>query len=281
MRNSPGHPKTLLAAALCALLALVGAPRTEAGITSVTIDGDVAEVEIDVDLLAAELTLTFEDVTGLSESNLGLDASAVSPLDTTLLSRLPSLVSLVSGLLLLVEVEPPSNGGLSFDGVVTLELYTTLLNHSSGTLLRLFAASNGGGFEDVTEWVGDGSYRVRSTRGDFSQFLVLLDERSVDTVIETKFDRLWDLLDEHDAQIDGAVLADLADLVADAEDDYDEDEIELAIAHLEDFIDEVIDHSGDDVPATWRSARDLDNVAGLLRAAAATLNFSLDWKLAN
>lgn len=284
MRTWFGHPERLLPAVLCLLLLLLlaaYAPGAEAGITSVTIDGDVAEVEIDVGLLAAEMTLTFEDATGLTESNLGLDASAVDPLDTALLARLPTLTSLVSALLLIVEVDPPTSGGLSFDGPVTIELYTDELTYTSDTKLRLFAAPSGGVFHDVTHYVGDGSYRVRGTKGGFSQFLVLLDQRSIDTIIETKFDRLWDLLDEYDTQIDSGVLADLEDLLEDAEEDYDEDELALAIAHLEDFIDEVVDESGSNVPNSWRSARDLDNVAGLLRAAATTLDFSLDWKLDN
>jgi hypothetical protein len=279
MRTWTGYPTCLLLAALCAFALLLPAVDSEAGITSVTISGDEAEIEIDVGLLSVELLLTFEEVTGLSAANLGLDASAVSLLDLGLLARLPNLISLVGGLLLIVDVVPPSTGGLSFDGIVTVELYTTLLTYTSGTKLRLFAAHGGGGFHDVTEYVGSGSYRVRGSKGDFSEFLILLDLRSIDTIIETKFERLWDLLDEYDTQIDSNVLDDLEELLADAEEDYDEDELALAIEHVEDFIDEVIDHSGSDVPDTWRAARDLDNVAGLLRSAAATLRFSLDWKL--
>ncbi|HMB53366.1 MAG TPA: DUF6689 family protein [Thermoanaerobaculia bacterium] len=281
MRTWTGYPTRFLLAALSALALLLPAVDTEAGITSVTISGDEAEIEIDVGLLSAEMLLTFEDVTGLTEANLGLDASATSILDTALLARLPSLTSLVGGLLLVAEVDPPSTGGLEFDGIVTVELYTTLLTYTSGTKWRLFAAHGGGNFHDVTELVDGGSYRVRGSKGSFSEFLILLDLRSIDTIIEAKFDRLWDLLDEYDTQIDSDVLDDLEDLLADSEEDYDEDELALAITHLEDFADEVVDHSGSDVPETWRAARDLDNVAGLLRAAAATLDFSLDWKLNN
>ena len=36
------------------------------------------------------------------------------------------------------------------------------------------------------------------------------------------------------------------------------------------------DHSGSDIPEVWRAARDLDNVAGYLRAGADTLRFSLN-----
>lgn len=281
MRTWTGYPTRFLLAALCALALLLPAVDTEAGITSVTISGNEAEIEIDVGLLSAEMLLTFEDVTGLTEANLGLDASATSILDTVLAARLPSNTSLVGGLLLVVEVDPPSTGGLEFDGIVTVELYTTLLTYTSGTKWRLFAAHDGGAFHDITELVDGGSYRVRGSKGSFSEFLILLDLRSIDTIIEAKFDRLWDLLDEYDTQIDSDVLDDLEDLLEDAEEAYDEDELANAIGHLEDFVDEVVDNSGSDIPETWRAARDLDNVAGLLRAAAATLDFSLDWKLNN
>lgn len=281
MRTSPGQLTRFVAVALCACFAMAYTPTAAAGIESVTITGDVAEIEIEVGLLAADLTLTFEDATGLTEANLGLDAAATSTLDTTLLSRLPSAVALATGLLLSVEIEPPSSGGLSFDGPVEIELHTHDLEYVSGTKLRLFAAPLGGAFHDVTTWVGSGSYRVRGSKGEFSEFLVLVDNRTVDTVIATKFDRLWALLDDHESAIAADVHADLEDLLADAEENYDEDNLSGAIGHLDDFNDKVVANSGDDVPDTWRSARDLDNVAGLLRAAAATLRFSLDWKLNN
>jgi hypothetical protein len=262
-----------------ALTCLVASP-VQAGIASVEVDG--SELTAELSLLggtAAELTITFEDVVGLSESNMGLSVSPVSLLDLSLLGRLPStLTSLLGGFPLLLTVEPPTSGGLSFEGVVTIELYTHDLLYASGCPFRLFAASLGGGFVDITESHSSGSYRVAGVKGGFSQFLILADLRSVDTVIGGKFDRLGDLLTAYASDIDSVVLAQLESLLVSAHDFYQDDKLVQAIQKIEQFESKVEQHSGSDIPDVWRSARDLDNVAGLLRAAAGTLRFSLGLK---
>jgi hypothetical protein len=49
-----------------------------------------------------------------------------------------------------------------------------------------------------------------------------------------------------------------------------------AISDLDVFTATVELHSGSDIPDVWRSAHDLVDVAGLLRAGGRTLRFSLN-----
>ncbi len=226
----------------------------------------------------ADLTLTFEDVQGLSLSNLGLSVHLVSLTDSALLARLPG--SVVPALPLLLRIEPPSTGSLSFEGIATLELHTHDLQYTASTPLRLFTAPLGGTFKDMTADNGAGSYRTRGTTGGFSEFLIVSDTRSLDSVIALKFDGLEDLLDEYEGDMPGSVYDDLEDLLEAAHAEYTGGDTNDAIQEIDDFIELVEDHSGSDIPEVWRSARDLSNVAGYLRAGADTLRFSLRLKRA-
>ena len=111
----------LLAALLpAAALALPGAP---AGPT-VTIDGNQASVTLAAGGVSLDLTLTFEQVVGLNAANLGISARVATP--SELVGRLPdnALTSLPAGFPLLVTVEPPASGGLSFSGVASVDVHT-------------------------------------------------------------------------------------------------------------------------------------------------------------
>lgn len=275
MRTSAGPSILFVAVLLCALAFALPAA---AGVDSVTIDGDQAVAELSVAGVEATLTLTFEDTVGLTEQNLGLSVAQINPLDPLLLARLPTLTSLPTGLPMLIRIEPPFSGGLTFDGMVEVEIYTHALSYSVGCPFRLFSAPLGGDFQDITDSLGGGSYRVRGGKGEFSEFLVVVEARAVDTVIAAKLSRLDGLLSTYGSQIDHAVLDDLEELLDSAEKSYDDGNLLPAIKKVEAFISKVESHSGDDVPDVWRSARDLDNVAGLLRAGAETLHFSLTWK---
>lgn len=226
--------------------------------------------------LGASVTLSFEDVTGLNLLNLGLSAQVVNPNDPALLARLPAGDSVA--LPLLLRIEPPVAGGLSFRGVASLEIHTENLLYTPGSPLRLFTAPLGGPFEDFTVAMGAGSYRARGTTGGFSEFLIVSESRPVDQVITTKFDRLEEELDEYAAAMPAALYEDLSARLAAARADYAGGATLQAIQKIDGFITVVQQHSGTEIPNVWRAARDVENVAGYLRAGAMTLRFSLSRK---
>jgi hypothetical protein len=271
MRRIP----VLLTLVLCAALPAAG----QGTVGTPTVSGNT--ISLNVSVLGgydADLTLSFEDVQGLSLTNLGLSVHLISLTDSTLLARLPS--SVVPALPLLLRIEPPATGTLSFEGIATLELHTHDLQYTAGTPLRVFSAPLNGAFKDITEDMGAGSYRARGTTGGFSEFLIVSDTRSLDPVIALKLDKLEDLLEEYEGDMPGSVYDDLEEILEDAHAAYTGGSTNQAIQEIDDFLELVEDRSGTDIPDVWRAARDLDNVAGYLRASAMTLRFSLRLKRA-
>lgn len=240
----------------------------------VNVSGDIATANIGNPLLPplADMTFDFEDVSGLNTSSLGLTATLVSPLDTGLLARLPGglLNTIPNTLPLLVTVEPPLTGGLSFR-TVRVEVHTHLLPYTAGSSLRLFKASLGGAFVDITDEIAPGSVRARGTTGGFSQFLILVDLRYTSTVVAAKITALrnrvntlpWSERQPFHALIDRAEAA-----VA-VEDFVD------ALDATQDIADRALARAGTHLLDEWRAARNGDNQAGDLIAGAATLKFSI------
>ena len=271
MRRIP----VLLILVLCAALPAAG----QGTVGTPTISGNTISLNVSVPGgYDADLTLSFEDAQGLTLTNLGLSVHLISLTDSTLLARLPS--SVAPALPLLLRIEPPTTGTLSFHGVASLELHTEDLQFTAGTPLRLFSAPLNGTFKDITAEMGAGSYRTRGTTGGFSEFLIVSDTRSLDSVIALKFDKVEELLEEYEGDMPGSVYDDLEEILEDAHAAYTAGSTNQAIQEVDDFLELVEDHGGTDIPDVWRAARDLDNVAGYLRGAAMTLRFSLELKRA-
>ena len=260
------------------LLLLLPLPLAAEGIVNLVVQGNEVSAGISLPLdITADLKITFEQAEGLSAESIGLSATLASLTDPGLLSRLQS--ALIPGALpMLLRIQPPTDGGLSFQGVVTIEIHTHLLPFTVNTPLRLFAASEGGKFQDITTSVGMGSYRCKGRKGSFSEFLILVDLRPVNWAIAQKLDRLDQILEDHEAEIAAPVFAELTALAAAIRSKHSMGQTQAAIGKTEDFIALVEAHSGADIPNAWRSAGDLDNVAGHLRAAGETLRFSLIMK---
>lgn len=262
-----------------ALLCLTSASWA-AGISNIQVDGNTVTADLDVaGQYHADLTLTFEHAVGLNAANLGLSAELVSPSDSSLLSRLPdpTAISLPGAFPVRLRIEPPASGGLSFSGLMQVELYTHNLLYSPASPLRLFSASNGGAFHDITASMSSGSYRVRGGKGQFSELLIVADTRSAQTVIESKFARAQALLDNNSSLLGGNAYASLSSQLAAAKSSYENGDLVAAINKVEAFSNAVEAQSGQDIPEVWRSSGGLVNVAGLLRSAAGTLRFSLNW----
>ncbi|HYU32759.1 MAG TPA: DUF6689 family protein [Thermoanaerobaculia bacterium] len=257
------------------LLLLLPLPLAAEGIVDLVVQGNQVHAGISLPLnITADLTISFEQAEGLSADSIGLSAQLVSLTDSSLLSRLQD-ASIPSAFPVLIRIQPPSAGGLTFQGVTTIEVHTHLLPFTVNTPLRLFAASEGGKFSDITASVGMGSYRAVGRKGSFSEFLILVDLRSVNRAIAQKLGGLDQLLAENEAQISAPVYSELTELAAAIRSEVAAGHTQAAITKTEEFDHLVEANSGADIPNVWRSARDLVNVAGLLRAAGETLRFSL------
>lgn len=228
--------------------------------------------------LTLDITLDFAAVTDLTLLNAGLSAAVVSPLDGALLSRLPdSVISIPAEFPVLVVVDPPSVGltTLAFDGIYTLTLLTPNLPYYPGTRLRLFTAHDGGGFEDITRETSHGSYRVRGSGGEFSEFLIALDTRDPEAIVDTKLTSLETLLSSYSGVIDAAVFANLQASLDAIDTLWQKRHVNAAITELDSFAAIVVASSPAEIPASWAATGGPDNVAGILRGKAATLRFSM------
>ena len=247
----PVISRWLLAAALslCAQAALaLDLP------VSVHVVGNVATAQIGSPTNPiAELTLSFDDASGLTPASLGIRASTIDITDPNLLSRLPDprLIRPDSALPLLVTIEPPSTGGLSFRRSGRFELHTHALAYSLGSNYRVFKAPIGGQFRDTTEEIAQGSVRARSRYGGFSQFLIAADLRETSAVVAEKIAALR-------ARV--------------ASQDYT-----TALAAIDLISDRAQARAGNGLLDEWRATHDADNQAGDLLAGAATLKFSVSY----
>lgn len=229
--------------------------------------------------LTADLTITFENVVGLSPGSLALSATPINPGDLSLLSRLPGPgLSLPAGFPVLVRIEPSASSALSFEGVYRLSLYTNNLTLGANSPLRLYRAPSGGSFSDMTGFLQAGSVRAGGSGPGFSEFVIAVDTRPVDSVIVGKFDALQSHLSASGSSIPAAVAADLQQRLNLARAAYGSGALAAAIDGVSGFADEVKKQSGAAIPDVWRANGGPVNVAGLLRSAADTLKFSLVFK---
>jgi len=229
--------------------------------------------------LTADLTVTFENVVGLSPGSLALSATAVDPTDLSLLSRLPGPgLSIPAGFPVVVRIEPSASSALSFEGVYKLSLYTNNLTLGANSPLRLYRAPQGGAFGDMTGFLQAGSVRAGGSGPGFSEFVIAVDTRTVDSVIAGKFDALQGQLSANWSAIPAAVANDLQQRLNAARAAYTSGALAVAIDGVSGFSDEVKNQSGSAIPNVWRANGGPVNVAGLLRAGADTLKFSLVFK---
>ena len=260
--------------------ALAGAADARAQSSPVTlpvavdIAGNIATVRIGNPAAPlADLTLDFDDATGLTPAALGIGAQLVPLTDPTLLARFPagSLTAIPSALPLMITVEPPRLGGLVQRRLVHVELHTHALPYTTASPLRLFKAQLGGKFRDITESVRPGSVRTRGTTPGWSQFVVVADLRPTQQVVAEKFAALSATLDAV-APAEAAPLRTELDACQQAVDDG---RFEDASVALDSFVARVSARAGSAIPDTWRATRDTRNLAGELLSGASTLGFSI------
>jgi hypothetical protein len=227
---------------------------------------------------AADLSLKFENVLGLTAGALEVSARVLSQLDVLAVqARLPAgaASSIPAAFPVLLQIEPTSSSALSLAGIVTISIHTHNLTLDVASPLGLYSASAGGAFRDITQFVGIGSYRVDGSTGGFSEFVIAADSRPLGTTIGQKFDALQNTLTEYEASIPLNVRTLLQGQLSLARSLYSIGLLTAAVAVLQGFGYVVQVHSGDDIPNVWIAHGAATNIAGLLRSQAHTLRFSV------
>lgn len=269
---NPGHMKRTLTVAIFLCILLPG--LLHADVVPLQISGNEVNAQINVGLYQADLTITFENASNLTQNSLTVSAAQINP--TALLSRLsdPALISIPAQLPILINISPATGSNLSFTGVYTIDLHTSNLAYDAS--LRLFTSPSGGTFQDITNFSGVGSYRVHGTGGGFSDFLILADVRNVETVIQSKFTKLQDSLNSNSGSIAATTLQTLQSKYNAALLAYQSGSKDSAVTNLNSLIDTIVADDGTTIPNIYRaSTPNTKNVAGELRKLASTLIFSL------
>lgn len=272
-RNRPGV-FFFVAPVLVASVFASGTVAAQSLPVGVTASGNHADIVIGTPTSpVAEVSLDFQDATGLSPASLGVSAQQVNLLDPTLLARLPdtSLTTPPGALPLLITIEPPAIGGLRFRNTGRLEIHTHAIPYAVGSSFRVLKAPLGGAFRDVTDEIAPGSVRARTTYGGFSQFLIVTDLRTSGAVIDEKL--AW--LRGKVAALPVAERGALSAFLDQAEAAVDENDFATAIDAIDAFRSRVQARAGTFIPNEWRATHDVDNQAGDLVAGANTLRFSV------
>lgn len=248
-----------------------------ASVVDVTVGNKDINATVKVDnVYEAQIHVEFENVIGLTKDSISITAVQIDPKSLATVGRLgnPSLFSIPGLFPVMITITPTPQSTLSFTGVVDIEVSTTNLTFDSK--LRLFKSPNGGNFDDITNFAGIGSYRVRGTSGDFSDFLIALDLRPATQAIDYKFTKLQYALSTYASKMDPVTAQNLQSKLDAARASYQGGSKTQAVTDLQSFIDDIRTADGSKIPNTYR-ANDLNtvNVSGDLQRHAATLIFSL------
>jgi hypothetical protein len=229
--------------------------------------------------VGADLSISFEQVVGLNPRALEVSARLVSPVDPAILSRLPANVRIPEAFPVMIRIEPRTKSRLTFAGIVSISLHTHNLALVANSPLALYSGPVDGLLHDITRSVGIGSYRAGGSGGGFSEFMIVADSRPLDTVISEKFEVLEAGLNDDLGQADeGDLVGALNELLVRlgrARTSYASGAATAAVSEVTGFLDLANFYSGDVISNVWRAHDDRRNVAGLRRAAAETLRFSL------
>jgi hypothetical protein len=252
-----------------------------------TLSADPIEMTVDKNKIEAVITLpgnietdfviSFDNSLGLTSESIGITAELVDPTDINLLNRFPAgvLTSIPAAFPMMVTVEPKANMGLSFEGNAYVDIHTHNLDYTVNTPFRLYKASLGEDFHDITMTTGAGSYRARGVMGGFSQFLIVADLRTTANAVQDKMQRLDSLFTSNSASIEMSVSNQITSMLNAIRSDIAAANYASAQNNLKDLVKYIKSTNGNQIPNVWRSSRDITNVAGELIAQAETLRYSL------
>lgn len=263
---------------LCALsLSWAASAASAAGIFEQRVEGNLYSAKISLaGAIEADLTITFESVTGLDVDSLDVSARLVSLGDLAILDRLPSASEIPVPFPVVLTIASAPGSDLSFRGVARVELYTQLLHYEAGTPLRLVSAAPGEPFQDYTATAGSGSYRVGGRTPDFGgENMILINPLPQVENVARKLTWLEATLERNAESIVPEVYAKLeaaAEEIRQAWDAGSPENAQAKITALETLI-EV--YGGTGIPNEWRAGDPTANVAGELRRVTGTLGYSL------
>lgn len=227
-----------------------------------------------------EFTLKFDNPQNLTQDCLGVSAQAVAGVEfDAIQNRLPAGISFDPAYPVVVTVSPRTDCSFSFNNAVDIEMHTRNLVYAPQGPYRLYKATIGGSFRDITSAVLKGSVRARGRSGGFSQFVIAKDELQPVGV------QIQDGLAQLQVGVDAAVTAQrmneasgapLKAASSNAQRAFDQGDFKEAQQALEEFEYALGIQAGVGVPNEWRPGQsETENTVGDLVARSAHLRFLL------
>jgi hypothetical protein len=245
--------------------------------SSVSINGNVLKAKLQVtSLIEVDLVVEFEKSIGLSANNIDISASLVDVNSSSVTNRINvDDIKVIPSFPVVISITPKVNSGFGFEGLASVEIYTKSIDYNVAMPARLFRSHDNGNFEDITSMVSAGSIRARGNTGSFSDFMILLDERSNVDMIEDTFSQLNQLFNQHSDKVLQILGMSIQTSIISLQQALLMSDFATALELTESLISLTESATGDQMSNVWRSSNDLINMQGELLTRLKTLRFSL------
>jgi hypothetical protein len=245
--------------------------------TSLSINGKILQAKLQVtSLIELDLVVEFERSIGLSANNIEISASLIDVNSSSVTNRFNvDDIKAIPSFPVLISISPKANSGFGFEGLASVEIYTRSIDYNAAMPARLFRSHDNGNFEDITSMVSAGSIRARGNTGSFSDFMILLDERSNIDMIDDTFSQLSQLFNQHGDKVSLILATSIQASINNLQHALLMADFATALEVTESLIFITENATGDQMSNVWRSSGDVTNMQGELLTRLKTLRYSL------
>lgn len=245
--------------------------------TSVTIDGNTLQAKLQVTtLIEVDLVVEFEKSVGLIADNINISATLSDVNSINITNRISSSsIKAIPTFPVIISISPKADTGFAFEGLASVEIYTQSVDYNAAMPARIFRSHTNGDFEDITSMISAGSIRARGNTGSFSDFMILLDERSNADMIDDTFSQLNVLLNQHSNNISSILAITLQTSINALQQALLMSDYDTSLDVVEELIFIIENASGEQLSNVWRSSNDLVNMQGELLTRLRTLKYTL------
>jgi hypothetical protein len=244
---------------------------------TVSINGNILQAKLQVtSLIEIDLVVEFEKSIGLSANNIEISASLIDVNSSSVTNRFNvNDITAIPSFPVLISISPKANSGFGFEGLASVEIYTRSIDYNAAMPARLFRSHDNGNFEDITSMVSAGSIRARGNTGSFSDFMILLDERSNVDMIDDTFSQLNQVFNQHGDKVSLILATSIQASINNLQQALLMADFATALEVTESLIFITENATGDQMSNVWRSSDDVINMQGELLTRLKTLRFSL------
>ena len=245
--------------------------------TFVSIDGNTLQAKLQVTtLIEVDLVVEFEKSVGLIADNINISATLSDVNASVITNRLSTTaIKVVPTFPVIISISPKVDTGFAFEGLASVEIYTQSVDYNAAMPARIFRSHANGNFEDITSMISAGSIRARGNTGSFSDFMILLDERSNADIVDDTFSQLNELVGQYNNHISSTLAITIQTSLNTLQQTLLMTDYTAALKVVEELIVVIENASGEQLSNVWRSSNDLVNMQGELLTRLRTLKYSL------